>query len=169
MEEQALEIGALTQAEEGRSFTSSSNQGLELHQPHLVPPGISRPTWESVGFDRNEPVNAPHLLNSPRFSVGSVSEVGQASPPLPPPPTSMRLSVGQNKQFPEVYAMSSRASGDPFKELVLVHGQPHRWVRVGDRLILEPAPVHGRERSPPPKSAPPPSHTFSASDHATLG
>ena len=101
MEEQALEIGALTQAEEGRSFTSSSNQGRELHQPHLVPPGISRPTWESVSFDRNEPVNAPHLLNSPRPPVGPVSEVGQASPPLPPPPTATRSSVGQNQQFPK--------------------------------------------------------------------
>ena len=157
MEEQALEIaqlrslvdhlqGALTQAEEGRSFTSSSNQGHELYQSHLVHPGSSRPGWESVGLDRTdkeelEPVNAPHALSSPRPPVGPVLGVCQAPPPLPPPPTSMQMSVVQSKPFPEVYAVSSRASNDPFKELVLIHGQPHRWVKIG----LEPVSIPSRK------------------------
>ena len=56
--------------------------------------------------------------------------------------------------------MSSKATGDPFQGTVLVHGQPHRWIRIGDQLGLEPLDIPSRERSPsppPPKSTPPPS------------
>ena len=189
LEDQALEIaqlrslvdhlqGALVQAEENRSFTSSSNQGFDMQQSPPVPASFSRPGLESMGFGSLEsrqlgPLNSP----IPNPLVGPVYDAMQAKaypmppvmpgpsvirspPPAPPTPESKLLPMSQPIAIPEVYHMSSRQSVDPFKEIVLVHGQPHRWVQWGDKLGLEPVIPTGRERSPsppPPKTTPPPS------------
>ena len=191
MEDQALEIaqlrslvdhlqGALLQAEEARSFTSSSNHGHELHQSvstqlEAAKTGLSRVGLECRNAGELGSLNVFSSVSSPQPPVGPAFEAWmtqaypnppalpvpracQPAPPKPPVSVSMPVSVSQ-RGIPEVFPISSRATVDPFTETVLVHGQPHRWVRLGDKLGLEPVQT-SRQRSPsppPPKTTPPPS------------
>ena len=191
MEEQALEIaqlrslvdhlqGALLQAEEARSFTSSSNYGHELHQSVSTQLEAAKTGLSRVGFERRNAgelgsLNVFSSVSSPQPPVGPAFEAWmtqaypnppalpvpracQPAPSKPPVPVSMPLSVSQGG-IPEIFPISPRATVDPFTETVLVHGQPHRWFRLGDKLGLEPVPT-SRQRSPsppPPKTTPPPS------------
>ena len=193
LEDQALEIaqlrslvdhlqGTLSQVEESRSFTSSSNQGFEQQQSRAGFSGVNRASLElaSLEYLQNEelrPLNMPRLSPRPQPPVGPVSgawppllpprppssPVQQSRNPPPPKPISpppMLVSMNPSRSLPEVYPMSSKASSDPFKEVVMIHGHPHRWIRIGDKLGLEPVTIHNRERSPsppPPVSTPPPS------------
>ena len=177
LEDQALEIaqlrslvdhlqGALLQAEEGKSYTSSSNQGLEMppqvpfpcERAHSGPVSVSQ---ERIGLEELMLSGRRPAISSPQPSVGPVQGLHQPVPPVTSMYPPMQLSANPSGSYPEIFPMSSKASVDPFQEVVWVHGQPHRWVRVADKLGLEPIiPTASRERSPsppPPKSTPPPS------------
>ena len=174
--------GALQQVEESRSFTSSSNQGFEPQSAISLAQGVAKTRGDTRRFELSHEeeltlLRMSQVSNSPRPPVGPVSGPWPPimpplppanpvpptlgiSPPNPPVPAPMLMPVNQGKLIPEVYRMSSKATGDPFQGTVLVHGQPHRWIKIGDQLGLEPLDIPSRERSPsppPPKSTPPPS------------
>ena len=148
-DEQAVEIArlrsmvdylqdTLQNIEDCKSYESSSNQAMDPQ----VAVQDSRPKLNSshMGISTNTGIVSPPLplvpyLHSPQQEV----------PVMPVPP---------------VFNMASKPVPDPFRDTVSVHGQLHRWVKVGDKLYLEPMGIEQRESSPPPpppKTTPPPS------------
>ena len=142
LDEQALEIarlrsmvdylqGSLQYAEECKSYDSSSNPAMD-HASHVQ--------------DSRSTPQPPVTSVSPRLPSSTV--VSSYNPELSGMPV------------PPVFNISNKPTPDPFREYVMVQGVPHRWVRVGDKLYLEPLVLREREGSPPPpppKDTPPPS------------
>ena len=142
LDDQALEIarlrsmvdflqGHIQYTEESRSYESSSNQAMD----------------QVVAVQDSRPVPKPPNEQGP-----SLASTIPATPYFVQEPSGIPV--------PPVFNLSSRPARDPFQECVMVQGMPHRWVRVGDKLYLEPLVLHSREGSPPPpppKTIPPPS------------
>ena len=142
LDDQALEIarlrsmvdflqGHIQYTEESRSYESSSNQAMD----------------PVVAVQDSRPVQRPPNEQGP-----PIASTIPATPYFVQEPSGIPV--------PPVFNLSSKPARDPFQECVMVQGMPHRWVRVGDKLYLEPLVLHSREGSPPPpppKTTPPPS------------
>ena len=142
LEDQALEIaqlrslvdhlqGALSQVEESRSFTSSSNQGFEQQQSRAVFSGVDRASLERTSLEhlQNEdlgPLNMPRLSPRPQPPVGPVSG---AWPPLLPP-------------RPPASPVQPYRSPPPPKPCVNIHNR--------ERSPSPPPPISTTPPSPPP-------------------